>query len=108
MKKQNPKTFDEAAHIVANEIADLLTMKNQDYGAGTFGEFGEMGVLIRANDKTQRLKHLLSSKKNPHYEATSDSWRDLAGYAMLAIMIRRGWFKLPLPPPMELISERRN
>jgi len=89
-----PKTFEEACRLVAQEIAELVISKQKDYGKNNILDFGEFGVLVRSNDKIARLKNLSISNRKP--ESVEDSWKDLAGYAFIALMLKRGWFKLEL------------
>jgi hypothetical protein len=95
---ENPECFEDAAREVARELTDLLIVKQHDYGHSNILDFGEFGVLVRANDKMARLKNLLRCAQNdePKNENIEDSWSDLANYAIIALMVRRGWFKLPL------------
>ena len=111
------KTFNEAAHKIATEIAELIISKQHDYGHGNILAFGEFGVLVRASDKLERLKNLskkgalkvpifeecphcgeimATGEMKPLHEATEDTWMDLAGYSLIALMLRRGIFTLPL------------
>jgi hypothetical protein len=90
------QTFDEACKLVASDIADLVIRKQHDYGHGNILAFGEFGVLVRASDKFERLKNLQG--KEAKNEAIDDTWMDVAGYAILALMLRRGVFTLPLEP----------
>jgi len=89
-----PKTFEEACHQVAKEIAELVIRKQQDYGHENILAFGEFGILVRTNDKVARLKNLQNKKASN--EAKDDSWDDLGGYSIIQGMLRRGWFTLPL------------
>lgn len=93
---KHPKTFNEACYEVAREIADLIISKQHDYGHRNITDFGEYGVLVRLNDKVARLKNLLPNEVTPYNESLDDSWRDIVGYAIIAIMLRRGWFELEL------------
>lgn len=90
----SPATFDEAAHEVAREVADLIAHKNHDYGKNNILKFGMVGILVRASDKIERLINL--QDKEPAHETVEDTWSDLAGYALLALMLMRGTFELPL------------
>lgn len=92
----NPECFEEACREVARELIDLLIAKQHDYGHSNILDFGEFGVLVRANDKIARLKNLLKGGTVPLNESIEDSWGDLANYAIIALMVRRDWFKLPL------------
>ncbi len=94
------ETWQEAAQEVADEIVDLIASKQHDYGHDNINAFGEFGVLVRANDKLARLRNLISDvqRDGPANESIEDSWFDLAGYAIVALMLRNGSFELPLMP----------
>ena len=94
----SPDSFEQAVRLLANELSDILISKQHDYGHSNIVDFGEYGVLVRANDKMARLKNLLSplSETQPKNETIEDSWKDLANYAIIALMVRRNWFELPL------------
>ena len=91
-----PTTFDQACQSIAFEVADLVAKKQHDYGQGNILAFGEYGVLVRLNDKVERLKNLLGKSKPPANEPIEDTWRDIVGYGLIALMLRRGSFTLPL------------
>ena len=88
------ETFNEACQIIAQEIAELLCKKQADYGHDNINAFGEFGLLVRTNDKVARLRNLQG--KEGKAEPRIDAWRDIAGYAIIALMIDRDWFKLEL------------
>lgn len=97
---REPQTFELVEVLL--EYAVLFDAKQRDYGPNNIGEFGEFGVLVRANDKMERLKRLLRpGAPAPSNESIEDSWMDLLGYAAIALMVRRGrWLdepKLELP-----------
>ena len=94
MKQSEPTTFNEACQEVANELAELVCKKQHDYGHGNILAFGEFGVLVRTNDKVARLTNLVG--KEGITEPRVDAWRDIAGYAIIALMLERGWFQLEL------------
>lgn len=91
-------TFDDGVKLVAGELAELMIRKQRDYGKANILDFGVQGVLVRANDKMARLKNLLSpaGEKKPNNESIEDTWRDLANYAIIALMLERGYFNLPI------------
>jgi hypothetical protein len=90
------KTFDEECYNTTNMIAELIVSKQKDYGKSNILDFGEMGILIRSNDKFARLKNLILNNKNPNNESKIDTWKDIAGYAIIALMLENGSFSLPL------------
>lgn len=87
-----PEELDRAFQEVLQELHRLWRLKQQSYGPHNIAAFGERGCLIRANDKIQRLIRLVwSGLTNPLDDETiEDTWKDLANYAIMAIMCRRG------------------
>jgi len=75
------------------ECAVLLDRKNRDYGPGNISAFGEKGVIVRVNDKVERLKTLVWGSKDPEHEKVSDTWMDLANYGVIGLMCHRGTWK---------------
>jgi len=74
---------------ILNEIEALLKKKNEMYGDENIVKIGKEGVIVRIEEKVERLKHLLKSKKNPEEEPVEDSWKDIAGYAAIGLMLQR-------------------
>jgi hypothetical protein len=70
----------------------IFDKKQQDYGSGNISNnpMPEFGVAIRANDKIQRIMHLLAKKGTPINEAREDSWMDLANYALIGYLVAKG------------------
>ena len=102
----DPTTFEDAIYRVTREIADLVISKQHDYGHGNILKFGETGIIVRMSDKMERLinlhkketdmlaKHgMLDQAKN---EPKLDSFTDMAGYGIIALMLDKGWFTLEL------------
>ena len=81
----------EAFRIVCENVR-VLDTKQLDYGSNNISAFGEFGVLVRLNDKIERLKNLnkMPSVKN---EAIDDTYLDIANYAVIAMLIRRNLWK---------------
>ena len=79
--------------VIADEIVYLLRSKRRDYGTQNIDEFGEFGILVRINDKVARLKNLMQGEKVPNYESIDDTWRDIAGYALLALELKERGMK---------------
>lgn len=102
--ERQPNTFQEAVDKVLLEMKNLLISKQRDYGARNILEFGAIGVVLRANDKLSRLKHLHGVDdytfqiKTAKHESIKDSWRDLANYALIALLLESDTFTLPMEP----------
>ena len=76
-------------------LALLMDRKQQDYGSGNISSNGELGVMVRSQDKISRVKNLLSKEmKNenqiPNNESLVDSWADLANYGVIGLLLRTG------------------
>ena len=104
-----PKTFDEACELLARDIASLVVSKQHDYGKGNILRYEEFikkllgkeyragsGILARLNDKMERLKNLYAKGGEPKNESIEDTYQDIIGYALLALLLLRDQFKLPL------------
>ena len=86
--------FEEACYKVAQEVAGLVIRKQGDYGHDNINAFGEFGLVVRTNDKVARLRNLQG--KEGVTEPRIDAWRDIAGYALIALMLDEGTFDLEL------------
>ena len=75
------------------ESAMLLDSKNRDYGPGNISAFGEAGVVVRLNDKVERLKTLVWQNRSPQHEKVSDTWLDIANYGIIGLLCHRGEWK---------------
>ena len=74
---------------LALKFVKVLDEKQQDYGPDNITISGELGVIVRSQDKLCRLKHLLG-KKTVNNESVSDSWMDLANYGLIGYMVHNG------------------
>jgi len=88
--------FEDAVEEICTRLAETLISKQRDYGGKSLLDFGELGVLVRANDKMSRLKNLLGNSLEPKNEVIEDSWMDLAGYSVLALLLRSNQMELPM------------
>jgi len=94
----------EASHAVArltdllgrefgpHELAELLAQKQAAYGHQNILGFGPLGVLVRLSDKISRRDNLLKTKRKGAFESLADTYIDIIGYAVLAVMNRDGTF----------------
>lgn len=84
--------FTEDLLAVTERQLQLLIEKQLSYGPGNINAFGEYGVLVRMNDKIERLKHIYNNYESvaPTHESTDDSWLDIGNYALIAQMLREG------------------
>lgn len=91
--------FEKEVTAVFDELKTLLLTKHRDYGPKNISDSpgGAMnGLLVRLHDKMARLKHLLYVNKTqaPMHESIEDTFKDMANYAVIALLVRRGkWDK---------------
>lgn len=81
--------MEQKINNTCSELAILLKEKNHKYGdsfAKTVDEYGKAVLLLRIQDKLNRLKQLLILKDpcNDKAESIEDTFLDIAGYAVLA------------------------
>jgi hypothetical protein len=84
-------------HEILKDLADLHDKKQQDYGRGDdpfanvrasseWGVESWIGAMIRATDKIRRLQSLTLNGKLEN-EAAEDSFKDLAVYSIIALVL---------------------
>ena len=86
------KTHGNSAAI----IYDTVLGKQKMYGHGNIARFEIPGIVIRLNDKLERLKNLRKWDGAVLFEPMKDTWLDICGYSVIAIMWLREWFLLNL------------
>ena len=75
--------------LKAMEIGNLIDGKGDDYGDCLdvlFREYGMMFFTVMLANKLERLKNLSKKESAPKYESINDTLKDIAGYAILALM----------------------
>lgn len=85
--------FEEVVDAFIDELEKmsvLFAKKQADYGPGNIAKFGEVGLLVRMNDKFERLTNLFVNRKNANNEAIEDTLRDIANYAVIWLLVRQG------------------
>ncbi|MCL4364426.1 DUF1599 domain-containing protein [Patescibacteria group bacterium] len=92
-KSKEPKYLDEAFALVNQQTLETFLKKHKDYGKGNILDMGELGIAFRISEKFNRIKHLLMNGNKPSNESIEDSWIDIATYATIAVLLKRGWFK---------------
>ena len=76
-------TSEKPKDKLIEENKNLFMKKNKDYGS-SFEDFGLLGVLIRLNDKVNRILNF-HLKKNKVNESMEDSINDLYNYCVIAL-----------------------
>lgn len=75
-----------------DDLAQLLIKKNTDYGDSFekgLDEYGDLHLVWRLEDKLNRLKSLIKNKDHRVNESREDTIRDIAGYAVLRLAVRK-------------------
>ena len=79
---------------LCDELNFIYQEKNKKYGDSfgkTFKEYGPSVLCIRLDDKLNRLKQLLlNGEQDTEDERISDTLKDLANYALMAVIELEG------------------
>lgn len=89
---RNPTQFEEDVRIVYDELMSVLLAKHRDYGPRNIADApgGALnGLRVRIHDKVARINNLLDKNRKPRYESLEDSFKDLANYAIIALLVLR-------------------
>ena len=75
-------------------LAMLMDRKQSDYGSSNISINGELGVMVRTQDKVSRIRNLLAKEMQGQPAASNepieDSWGDLANYGVIGLLLRQG------------------
>ena len=85
--------FEHDVYQTFTELAELLISKHKDYGPTNVSKSpgGPInGLRVRIHDKTARLNHLHETGATPENESFEDTFKDLANYALIGLMVLRG------------------
>jgi hypothetical protein len=90
-----PSQLELDVWTVSDELNSLLLSKHRDYGPTniSLAPGGAVnGLRVRMHDKLARINHLLDSNRHdtPAHESLEDSFRDLANYAIISILVLKG------------------
>ena len=90
-------SFESAVGTTYQELLDLLLSKHKDYGPKNIADApgGAInGLRVRMHDKLARINNLVDNGKNPEHESIEDSFKDMANYAIIGLLVLRGqWNK---------------
>ena len=85
--------FVDDSSVIYAELQQILVSKQRDYGPFNISRApgGPInGLLVRMNDKMERLKNLYYSDGEPQNESLEDSFIDIANYSVICLMVQRG------------------
>ena len=92
-------SFESAVAQTFQELLDLLLSKHKDYGPKNIADApgGAInGLRVRMHDKLARINNLYDSIRDmaPEHESFEDSFKDMANYAIIGLLVLRGqWDK---------------
>jgi len=89
--------FSAGVTMTFVELEELLLSKHRDYGPKNISDApgGALnGLRVRMHDKLARINNLVDKDKNPEHESLEDSFKDMANYAIIGLLVLRGkWSK---------------
>ena len=88
-----PEQFQIDVWETTDELGDLLVKKHHDYGPKNISQSpgGPInGLRVRMWDKMARINNLIDNNKESLNEPLEDSFKDLANYAIIGLMVLRG------------------
>lgn len=88
-----PTEFDLNVWSTYDELAMLLLKKHRDYGPKNISESpgGPVnGLRVRMHDKLARINNLIDNNREPENESLEDSFKDMANYAIIGLLVLRG------------------
>ena len=93
--EHEPDQLELDVWAISDELNSLLLSKHQDYGPKNISQApgGPInGLRVRMWDKMARINNLLDSNRHdaPAHESLEDSFRDLANYAIISILVLKG------------------
>jgi hypothetical protein len=90
-------SFEVSVAHTFQELLDLLLSKHKDYGPKNISDSpgGPVnGLRVRMHDKLARINNLVDNVKEPEHESLEDSFKDMANYAIIGLLVLRGkWDK---------------
>lgn len=101
---------------VLQEYFELWKLKQLNYGPGNIAALGQIGVVLRMNDKFERLwnYHVLGITPPEGTEGNRDAWLDMLGYGLIGVLLEDGHWPgakprgTITPEVMEMLVEKFN
>lgn len=76
---------------VMQEYLALWKIKQRKYGPSNISSMGKPGLVVRMNDKLQRLRNFVLNGVQEDTEGSEeDAWLDIMGYALMGVLVHRG------------------
>jgi hypothetical protein len=93
LNELEPTDFELNVWSSYDELAMLLLRKHRDYGPKNISDSpgGPLnGLRVRMHDKLARINNLIDNNKEPENESLEDSFKDMANYAIIGLLVLRG------------------
>ena len=77
---------------ITKELSELLISKHKDYGPKNISQApggAVNGLRVRMHDKLARINNLIDSGRGPEHESLEDSFKDMANYAIIGLLVLR-------------------
>jgi hypothetical protein len=84
--------FERDIREIMDELATLAVQKQRDYGPKNISNspYGPIqGLVVRIYDKIARIVNLTKNDIEPQNESLEDSFKDLANYGVIGLMVLR-------------------
>jgi hypothetical protein len=84
--------FELDVYEIMDELYDLMISKHTDYGPTNISKSpgGPInGLRVRMHDKMARINNLVDNGSDAQHEPLEDSFKDLANYAVIGMMVLR-------------------
>lgn len=84
--------FERDLREIMDELATLAVQKQRDYGPKNIANspYGPVqGLVVRIYDKIARIVNLTKNDIDPQNESLEDSFKDLANYGVIGLMVLR-------------------
>ena len=93
-----PQTFEEALDLCLADMRRVMIERQHKYGPDNIQDCGKPGVAVRLSDKAARLRHAWLDGRGVDApdESVDDTLIDAANYAVIGLLLGRGWWGLPL------------
>ena len=91
--KKSGVKFNNDVADVTGDLFNLLISKHNDYGPKNISQSpgGPLnGLRVRMWDKFARINNLVDNNVNPQNESLEDSFKDMANYAIIGLLVLQG------------------
>ena len=93
-----PRSFEDALDTILAEMRSVMIERQLKYGPENILDCGKAGIAVRMSDKAARLRHAWLNGKGTDAtdESVEDTLIDAANYAIIGLLLGRGWWGLPM------------